>query len=198
MAIRFGVRGDSIQLDQLLKATGLADSGGAAKAEVAEGKVKVDGQVELRKRATLRPGQVIEYGGETIELTPGTAADVAPLRTPRPKKAPAPPPKGPAKSASGTASKGAAQPFAKGPAGGFAKAPSKGSGAPSGKPEARRQEPRSPHAKSVVGHGRAADTHGGAKAARGGTRPTSKTGSRSGGQKRLGGRSTPKSRPSKG
>ena len=65
----FAVRGDHIQLDQLLKVTGLVQSGGAAHAEIAAGAVKVDGQVETRKRAKLRPGQRVEYGGQMIELS---------------------------------------------------------------------------------------------------------------------------------
>jgi hypothetical protein len=36
MSIRFAIRGDHIQLDQLLKATGLADSGGNAHAAISE------------------------------------------------------------------------------------------------------------------------------------------------------------------
>ncbi len=35
MSIQFAVRGDHIQLDQLLKATGLCESGGAAPGPVA-------------------------------------------------------------------------------------------------------------------------------------------------------------------
>lgn len=68
MPILLPVRGDYIQLDQLLKATGLAESGGAAHAAIAAGTVKVDGQVETRKRAKLRPGQVVEFGGEQVRL----------------------------------------------------------------------------------------------------------------------------------
>jgi ribosome-associated protein len=68
MTIRFAVRGDYIQLDQLLKATGLCESGGAAHAAIAEGRVKVDGAVDTRKRAKLRPGQTVQFGGETVEL----------------------------------------------------------------------------------------------------------------------------------
>lgn len=69
MAIAFAVRGDYIQLDQLLKATGLTDSGGSAHAAIAEGRVRVDGVVETRKRAKLRPGQQVAFAGETVELT---------------------------------------------------------------------------------------------------------------------------------
>ncbi len=68
MPIRFAIRGDYIQLDQLLKATGLAPSGGAAHAAVEAGLVTVDGQPESRKRAKLRPGQRVDFQGEQIEL----------------------------------------------------------------------------------------------------------------------------------
>lgn len=68
MAIEFPVRGEYIQLDSLLKATGLCPSGGQAHAEIVAGKVSVDGAVELRKRAKLRPGQRVAYLGETVEL----------------------------------------------------------------------------------------------------------------------------------
>jgi ribosome-associated protein len=68
MTIRFAVRGDHIQLDQLLKATGLCESGGAAHAAIAEGRVKVDGVVDTRKRAKLRPGQVVVFAGESVAL----------------------------------------------------------------------------------------------------------------------------------
>lgn len=67
--ITFPVRGDYIQLDQLLKAASLVDSGGAAHAAVEEGLVEVDGQVETRKRAKLRPGQRVRFDGEEILLT---------------------------------------------------------------------------------------------------------------------------------
>ena len=71
MAVQFEVRGEYIQLDQLLKAAGLVDSGGAAHAAVEQGQVRVDGTVENRKRAKLRPGQRVRFGGEEIELVAG-------------------------------------------------------------------------------------------------------------------------------
>ena len=64
----FAVRGDHITLDRLIKASGLAASGGAAKALVAEGRVRVDGEVELRKTAKLRPGQRVELGDVHVLL----------------------------------------------------------------------------------------------------------------------------------
>jgi ribosome-associated protein len=74
MSITLEVRGEYIQLDQLLKTTGLCHSGGYAHAEIEAGKVRVDGQVDSRKRAKIRPGQVVSYGGETIELVGGNVA----------------------------------------------------------------------------------------------------------------------------
>lgn len=68
MTTSFAVRGDYIQLDQLLKATGLVGTGGEAHAAVDAGLVRVDGQVETRKRAKLRPGQRVRLGAETVEL----------------------------------------------------------------------------------------------------------------------------------
>ena len=74
MSIIVEVRGDFIQLDQLLKTTGLCHSGGYAHAQIEAGKVQVDGLVESRKRAKLRPGQSVSYGGETVELVAGLVA----------------------------------------------------------------------------------------------------------------------------
>ncbi|MEI7431553.1 MAG: RNA-binding S4 domain-containing protein [Betaproteobacteria bacterium] len=68
MAITLEVRGEYIQLDQLLKTTGLCHSGGYAHSEIEAGNVLVDGAVESRKRAKMRPGQTVSYGGETVEL----------------------------------------------------------------------------------------------------------------------------------
>jgi len=74
MSIVVEVRGDYIQLDQLLKTTGLCHSGGFAHSEIDAGKVRVDGAVETRKRAKLRPGQTVGYGDEIVELVAQAAA----------------------------------------------------------------------------------------------------------------------------
>lgn len=62
---------DHVELNQLLKLTGLCDSGGAGKAIVASGAVRVDGQVELRKTCKIRVGQTVVYQGTTIEVAAG-------------------------------------------------------------------------------------------------------------------------------
>lgn len=67
---RFPLRGDSIELNQLLKAAGLCDSGGAGKHLVASGVVSVDGQVELRKTAKIRAGQRVKIGVDEILVVP--------------------------------------------------------------------------------------------------------------------------------
>jgi ribosome-associated protein len=66
--IDFELRGEYIPLDALLKATGLASSGGVAKMMVAAGHVKVDGREELRKTCKIRAGQVVSAAGAQIRV----------------------------------------------------------------------------------------------------------------------------------
>ena len=66
--ITFELRGDFIALDSLLKATGVAESGGRAKTMVAEGMIQVDGQDELRKTCKIRAGQVVSLHGVRIRV----------------------------------------------------------------------------------------------------------------------------------
>ncbi|MEO8059597.1 MAG: RNA-binding S4 domain-containing protein [Burkholderiales bacterium] len=66
--IDFELRGEYITLDALLKATGLAPSGGVAKLMVAEGIVQVDGREELRKTCKIRSGQVVGLQGTRISV----------------------------------------------------------------------------------------------------------------------------------
>lgn len=65
----FKVRGESIDLYKLLKAAGLCGTGGEAKQVIETGLVTVDGQVETRKACKIRPGQVVAFDGETIQVT---------------------------------------------------------------------------------------------------------------------------------
>ena len=66
--IDFELRGEYITLDALLKATGLAPSGGVAKLMVADGIVQVDGREELRKTCKIRTGQVVSLQGTRISV----------------------------------------------------------------------------------------------------------------------------------
>lgn len=64
----FELRGEYITLDRLLKATGVAESGGRARVIITEGHVQVDGQEELRKTAKIRAGQVVSLAGVQIRV----------------------------------------------------------------------------------------------------------------------------------
>ncbi len=65
----FKIENEYIQLIQLLKASRMAQSGGEAQQLVVEGLVKVNGTTESRKRAKLRPGDVVEFNGKSITIT---------------------------------------------------------------------------------------------------------------------------------
>ncbi|WP_202839652.1 RNA-binding S4 domain-containing protein [Luteimonas saliphila] len=68
MVTEFALEGDFIELHQLLKLCGVVDSGGAGKALVSRGAVRVDGAVELRRTCKIRAGQVVETGGVRIAV----------------------------------------------------------------------------------------------------------------------------------
>lgn len=66
------LRGEYIELDKLLKALGLVESGGRARVLIAAGEVKVDGQVDTRKTAKIRAGQVVDFAGQQIRVLPSS------------------------------------------------------------------------------------------------------------------------------
>lgn len=66
----FRLEGDYVELNLLLKLTGIASSGGEGKHMVADGLVTVDGVVELRKTYKVRAGQVVKIGEEEISVLP--------------------------------------------------------------------------------------------------------------------------------
>jgi ribosome-associated protein len=55
-----------IELSNLLKVMGLCNTGGMAKAVIAEGRVMVNGKTELRKRCKLRKGDIVDFGDRQI------------------------------------------------------------------------------------------------------------------------------------
>ena len=71
--MKFELHTEYIQLIHLLKAVSIANSGGQAKLMVEDGEVKRNGEVEMRKRAKLIPGDVIEIFEHRIEVV--AAAD---------------------------------------------------------------------------------------------------------------------------
>ena len=66
--IEFKVNGDYIPLIQLLKAANLVQTGGEAQIVVTEGEVKYNGQVDYLKRLKVKPGDTVEFRGETIRV----------------------------------------------------------------------------------------------------------------------------------
>jgi ribosome-associated protein len=64
----FPLRGDHITLDALLKATGLAHSGGGAKVLIADGQVQVNGEIETRRGRKLRAGDAVLLGDQLVQL----------------------------------------------------------------------------------------------------------------------------------
>jgi ribosome-associated protein len=59
---------EPVELYKILKFEGLADNGGAAKAVIEQGLVKVNGGVETRKRKQIIAGDVIEFAGATLKI----------------------------------------------------------------------------------------------------------------------------------
>ncbi|QVL46353.1 MAG: RNA-binding S4 domain-containing protein [Methylophilaceae bacterium] len=66
--VEFVLKDEYIALCDLLKAEGIAESGGQGKAMVAEGIVTVDGEIELRKTAKIRAGQMVECLGQQVKV----------------------------------------------------------------------------------------------------------------------------------
>ncbi len=64
----FEISGDYIELNKLLKASGLCETGGMANVAIGNGLVVVDGVVEYRKRCKIRSGQKVEHAGHIIRV----------------------------------------------------------------------------------------------------------------------------------
>jgi ribosome-associated protein len=59
-----------INLTQVLKLAGCVQSGGEAKAVISAGAVRVNGEIELRKRRKLKAGDIVLVeDGSTVELS---------------------------------------------------------------------------------------------------------------------------------
>jgi len=61
-----------VELYKLLKFEGLAASGGEAKTLIAHGQVRVNGEVETRKRKKLVAGDTVEFAGTSYLMTSDT------------------------------------------------------------------------------------------------------------------------------
>ncbi len=66
--ITFELKGEYIELIQLLKVTRMAQSGADAKVFVEEELVKLNGVIESRKRAKVRIGDKVQVENTTITV----------------------------------------------------------------------------------------------------------------------------------
>lgn len=62
-AVPVGIRTEPIELQQFLKLSGAARTGGEAKTLVARGLVRVNGRQETRRGRKLHPGDEVEVAG---------------------------------------------------------------------------------------------------------------------------------------
>ena len=62
------IRGDGIRLGQALKLSGLAESGGEARALIEDGVVTVNDEVETRRGRQLRHGDVVALGEDALRV----------------------------------------------------------------------------------------------------------------------------------
>lgn len=67
--LEFQLQGNEfIELSKLLKLAGLCGTGGEAKTAIADGRVKIDSAVELRRRCKIHAGQTVTFSGQTIAV----------------------------------------------------------------------------------------------------------------------------------
>jgi ribosome-associated protein len=71
--MEFKLRGEYVALCDLLKLSGIADSGGQGKRMIANGEVDVDGLPESRKTAKIRANQTVRCLGQTVRVVAAEA-----------------------------------------------------------------------------------------------------------------------------
>lgn len=67
--MEFALRGDYIELDNLLKVSGIAASGAEARDLIRQGRVLVNGEKESRLRRKIRKGDKVAAGQTLLEIT---------------------------------------------------------------------------------------------------------------------------------
>jgi len=59
---------EPVELYKILKFEGLVTTGGEAKLLIGDGQVKVNGEIETRRRRKIVTGDTIEFAGESLEI----------------------------------------------------------------------------------------------------------------------------------
>lgn len=62
------VEGEYIKLQDLLKYSGLCQTGGHAKIVIQNGEVRVNGEVCTMRGKKMRTGDIVEYNNEQVEV----------------------------------------------------------------------------------------------------------------------------------
>lgn len=65
------IRGEHIELAQLLKFAGVVDTGGAAKQVIGAGEVTVNGATETQRGKKIVSGDRVSYNGQTLLVRGG-------------------------------------------------------------------------------------------------------------------------------
>ncbi len=65
---QFEISAEYIELNKLLKASGLCDTGGQTKMVIEDKLVLVDDKIETRKRRKLKDGMVVKYGTYSVRV----------------------------------------------------------------------------------------------------------------------------------
>lgn len=73
--IDVAIRDESIRLGQFLKLANLVESGSEAKAPIADGLVRVNGEVETRRGRQLKVGDVVAYGAASARVVDEASYD---------------------------------------------------------------------------------------------------------------------------
>lgn len=71
-ATEISIRDDSIRLGQLLKLASLVEDGAQAREVIEAGIVKVNGDIETRRGAQIRTGDVVTFNGESVTVAPAS------------------------------------------------------------------------------------------------------------------------------
>ena len=62
------IKMEPVELYKILKFEGLVTTGGEAKLLIGDGQVKVNGEIETRRRRKMMGGDVMEFRGERLQL----------------------------------------------------------------------------------------------------------------------------------
>lgn len=68
MMEKIKIEEEYIRLDNLMKYSGLCNSGGKAKYLIQNGEVTLNGEICLQRGKKIRPGDRVTYDGKTVEV----------------------------------------------------------------------------------------------------------------------------------